>query len=130
MTPKAIATVGTLTRRRRVSAEHGPLCCDRERRPPAEIIDWRTSGAVTAVKNQGQCGSCWAFSAVGSMEGYAATNANYSWKSSGNGRGFAEQQIVSCDHIGEDAGCNGGIMSSAMNWTVLNGGLSRLSRNS
>ena len=90
---------------------------------PAEIIDWRTSGAVTAVKDQGQCGSCWAFSAVGSMEGYAATNANYSWKSSGNGRGFAEQQIVSCDHIGEDAGCNGGIMSSAMNWTVLNGGL-------
>ena len=40
-----------------------------------------------------------------------------------NGTGFSEMQIVDCDHLGEDKGCDGGDITSAMNWTILNGGL-------
>jgi C1A family cysteine protease len=87
-----------------------------------EDVNWGEKGAVTGVKDQGQCGSCWTFSATGAMEGAASINSGYSF---GNfeADGFSEQQIVDCDHEGEDAGCNGGDMSSAMNWTVNNGGL-------
>jgi cathepsin F len=64
-------------------------------------FDWRTKGAVTPVKDQGQCGSCWAFSATQAMES--------SWFLAGNTLPIlAPQQIVSCDTKGQDAGCNGG----------------------
>ena len=78
---------------------------------------------VTPVKDQGQCGSCWAFSAVGALEGAAAIAVNHTWKDSRDITGFSEQQIVDCDHLNQDQGCNGGDMPSAMQYIQQNKGV-------
>lgn len=77
-------------------------------------IDWTTKGAVTGVKDQGNCGSCWSFSATGALEG--AYKIKY-----GTLISFSEQNLVSCDTI--DSACNGGLMDNAFSWTKSNGGL-------
>jgi len=85
---------------------------------PSEI-DWVTKGAVSDVKDQGQCGSCWAFSTVGALEGA------YEIKT-GTLKTFSEQNLVDCDKRGNggtDMGCNGGLMDNAFSWTEKNGGL-------
>ena len=77
-------------------------------------VDWTTKGAVTGVKDQGNCGSCWSFSATGALEG--AYQIKY-----GTLVSFSEQNLVSCDTI--DSACNGGLMDNAFSWTKSNGGL-------
>lgn len=86
-----------------------------------QSIDWRKKNAVTPIKDQGQCGSCWSFSSTGALEGAYAIKY-------GNIESFSEQQLVDCDFIkagtgGRNFGCNGGQMDSTLQWIGKNGGL-------
>jgi cathepsin F len=81
-------------------------------------FDWRDHNAVTPVKDQGQCGSCWAFSATEAIES-AWILKGHATPSSIN---LAPQQIVDCDTIDGVEGCNGGLTESAYDYIVQAGG--------
>jgi len=75
-------------------------------------VDWRSKGAVTKVKDQGQCGSCWTFATTGVLEGFYQITK-------GKLLSFSEQQIVDCDK--NDDGCDGGDPVEALTYTADNG---------
>jgi len=79
-------------------------------------VDWRGK-AVTAIKNQGSCGSCWAFGTTGGVEGAVAIKSGKAPVS------LSEQQLVDCAGSAGNHGCSGGLPSLAYNWIKSNGGL-------
>jgi len=83
--------------------------------PPA--FDWRSKNAVTPVKDQGQCGSCWAFSVAETAESAYILAG----KANATSLRVSEQQIVDCDTM--DGGCNGGNPETAWQYIISTGGL-------
>jgi cathepsin L len=80
----------------------------------ADSLDWRAKGKVSPIKDQGQCGSCWAFSTTGFMESQLLMS-NQDLVT------FSEQQLVDCDTQYGDNGCNGGLQQNAFNYITDKG---------
>jgi len=79
-------------------------------------VNWDAQGRVQKVKNQGQCGSCWAFSAIGALESADAI------KRSASPNDLSEQQLVDCAGAEGNQGCNGGLMNQAFDYLIKFGG--------
>ncbi|XP_027771723.1 cysteine proteinase COT44-like [Solanum pennellii] len=78
-------------------------------------IDWRKKGAVAPIKDQGTCGSCWAFSTVAAVEGINQI-------ATGEMMTLSEQELIDCDRMYND-GCNGGLIDYAFQFIISNGGI-------
>jgi cathepsin L len=91
--------------------------------PAATSVDWTNvdgKSYVTPVKNQGQCGSCWAFSTTGSLESRTAIKNQQTGSAITS---LSEQQLVDCSNAEGNQGCNGGLMDNAFKYIEKSGGL-------
>jgi len=115
LTPFADISIDEFSKRNgfRASAWTPTATADLEATDLPTSFDWRTKGAVNDVKNQQQCGSCWAFATVANVEGaaFVATKKLVS---------LSEQELVDCDKATGDVGCGGGLPSNAFKDMIQN----------
>jgi len=84
--------------------------------PNPTTFDWNSCGVITPVRDEGQCGSCWAIAAVETMESYCIL-------AGGSEEWYSIEQVVDCDTHGEDQGCNGGFPIGAYEYIQSAGGI-------
>ncbi|XP_065020132.1 oryzain alpha chain-like [Musa acuminata AAA Group] len=112
---KYLGVRAATSRRRRASSEGSNRYRLRDGDYLPDSIDWREKGAVVGVKDQGSCGSCWAFSTIAAVEGINQIVT-------GDLISLSEQELVDCDTY-YNQGCNGGLMDYAFEFIINNGGI-------